>query len=318
MLSRIGNSLFWMGRYIERAEHLARYSRVQYVSSVDAPLGQNRDFVLESILDMAGSTDAYKALHPALEDNQVINYITVSEENPFSLLSYIGRIRENARGARDSISIELWEAINRFYHKVNGSLTGELPAEEIEFFARRIEENSYITKGYIENTLLHNDVWMLISLGIHLERVIQVIRILQTKLHDIEKLEAAGKQEGALENYQWATTLESTEGFDMYMRCHKTSPTRTHVLDFLLFDTQFPKSVAYSMERVRDCIQGIAFQQEEPKKESIEFMAGKLACRFQYLTIEEVEDRAAPFLKRTLDAVYELAQQLDVKYLKYH
>ncbi|MGV3541492.1 MAG: alpha-E domain-containing protein [Rufibacter sp.] len=317
MLSRIGNSLFWMGRYIERAEHIARYSRVQYVSSVDAPLGQNREFVLESILDMSGSKEAYFEAHEKLEDNQVLNFITISEQNQFSLLSYIGRIRENARGARDNISIELWEAINRFYHKVNGSLTGDLPAQEIEFFARRIEENSYITKGYIENTLLHNDVWMLISLGIHLERAIQVIRILQTKMEDIEKLDATG-QESALENYQWATTLESTEGFDMYMRCHKTSPTRTHVLNFLLFDTQFPKSVSYSMERVRDCIQRISFQQEEPKKESIAFMAGKLACRFQYLTIEEVEDRAAPFLKRTLDNVYELAQQLDVKYLKYH
>lgn len=304
-----------MGRYIERAEHFARYTRVQYVSSVDAPLGQSREFVLESILDMTGSKEDYQNAHQQVEDNKVINFISVSEDNPFSLLSYIGRIRENARGARDNISIELWEAINRFYHKVNGSLSGELPAQEIEFFARRIEENSYITKGYIENTLLHNDVWMLISLGVHLERAIQVIRILQTKMNDIERL-GEMKKESALENYQWTTTLESTEGFDMYMRCHRTSPTRKHVLDFLLFDTQFPKSVAYSMERVRECIQGIAFQQEETRKESIEFIAGKLACRFQYLTIEEVEERTESFLKKTLDNIYELAQKLDLKYLK--
>ncbi|MFA1771450.1 alpha-E domain-containing protein [Rufibacter glacialis] len=317
MLSRIGNSLFWMGRYIERAEHIARYTRVQYVSSVDAPLGQNRELILESILDMAGSKDAYLALHEKLEDDKVIDFISISEDNAFSIISYIGRIRENARGSRDNISIELWEAINRFYHKVNELMTSEMPSEEIEFFARRIEENSYITKGYIENTLLHNDVWMLISLGMHLERVIQVVRILQTKLDDIEKLEM-NTQESALENYQWSTTLKSTEAFDMFMRCHKTSPTRSHVLDFLLFDTQFPKSVAYSMNRVRDCIEGISFNQEESRKESLEFMAGKLACRFQYLTIEEVEDRAPQFLKRTLDNVYELASQLDVKYLKYN
>lgn len=306
-----------MGRYIERAEHIARYTRVQYVSSVDAPLGQTRDFVLESILDMAGSKEDYFKAHQELTEDKVINFISISEENPFSILSYIGRIRENARGARDSISIELWEAINRFYHKVNGFISADLPSEEIEFFSRRIEENSYITKGYIENSLLHNEVWMLISLGMHLERAIQVIRILQTKLGDIEKLETL-KQRGALENYQWTTTLESTEGFDMFMRCHKTSPARSHVLDFLLFDTQFPKSVAYSMHWVRECIDGISFQVEESRKESINFMAGKLACRFQYLTIEEVEDRADQFLKRTLDNVYELAHLLDVKYLKFN
>ncbi len=309
--------MFWMGRYIERAEHIARYTRVQYVSSVDAPLGQNRDLILESILNMAGSKDAYFGVHEKLEDDKVIDFISISEANLFSIVSYIGRIRENARGSRDSISIELWEAINRFYHKVNELMTAEMPAEEIEYFARRIEENSYITKGYIENTLLHNDVWMLISLGMHLERAIQVIRILQTKLEDIEKFDTL-KQGTALENYQWSTTLKSTEAFDMFMRCHKTSPTRTHVLDFLLLDTQFPKSVAYSLTWVRECIEGISFQQEESKKESLEFMAGKLACRFQYLTIEEVDDRATQFLKRTLDDVYELAHLLDVKYLKYN
>jgi len=306
-----------MGRYIERAEHIARYTRVQYVSSVDAPLGQSREFVLESILDMAGSKKAYLATNQALEEDKVIDFITISEANHFSILSYIGRIRENARGARDNISIELWEAINRFYHKVNSFEASELPSKEIEFFSKRIEENSYITKGYIENTLLHNEVWMLISLGIHLERAIQVIRILQTKLDDIEKLDAL-KQEGALENYQWTTTLQSTEAFDMFMRCHKTSPTRSHVLDFLLFDTQFPKSVAYSMGQVRECIEGISFNQEESRKEGVAFIAGKLSCRFQYLTIEEVEDRAPQFLKRALANIYDLAHQLDVKYLKYN
>ncbi|RNI29210.1 alpha-E domain-containing protein [Rufibacter latericius] len=317
MLSRIGNSLFWMGRYIERAEHIARYTRVQYVSSVDAPLGPHRDLILESILNMAGSKDAYFGVHEKLEDDKVIDFISISEANQFSILSYIGRIRENARGSRDNISIELWEAINRFYHKVNELMTSEMASEEIEFFSRRIEENSYITKGYIENTLLHNDVWMLISLGMHLERAIQVIRILQTKLEDIEKLEFL-KQGSALENYQWSTTLKSTEAFDMFMRCHKTSPTRSHVIDFLLFDTQFPKSVAYSMEWIKKCIEGISFQQEESRKESLEFMAGKLACRFQYLTIDEVEDRASKFLERTLGDIYEIANLLDVKYLKYH
>ncbi len=309
--------MFWMGRYIVRAEHIARYTRVQYVSIVDAPLGQNREVILESILNMAGSKEAYFGVHDKLEDDKVIDFISISEANDFSILSYIGRIRENARGSRDNISIELWEAINRFYHKVNELMSAEMPSEEIEFFARRIEENSYITKGYIENTLLHNDVWQLISLGMHLERAIQVIRILQTKLEDIDKLDAQ-VNESALENYQWSTTLRSTEAFDMFMRCHKTSPTRSHVLDFLLFDTQFPKSVAYSMEGIKKCIEGIAFQQEEGKRESLEFMAGKLACRFQYLTIEEVEDRAPQFLKRTLDNVYELASLLDVKYLKYN
>jgi uncharacterized alpha-E superfamily protein len=324
MLSRIGNSLFWLGRYLERAEHIARYTRVQYVSSVDAPLGQNKEVVLESILDMAGYRSGYaqaqsqtsQAQEEQLDEEELIYYTAISEDNPYSILAYINMVRENARGARDSISIELWEAINRFYHKVNQYTAATLQEEGIESFSRKIEENSYVIKGYIDNSLLRNEVWKLISLGIHLERTVQVCKILQTKLKDLEKLDSS-LMGGALENYQWTTTLESTEAFDMYMRCHRTSPTRTHVLDFLLFDKDFPKSLAYSLDCVKLCIDGITFQSAERKKESLSFKAGKLASLFQYYTMEELgENKISAFLKSTLTSMYELAHLLDVKYLK--
>ncbi len=315
MLSRIGNSLFWMGRYIERTEHIARYTKVQYVSSVDVPLGQSRDLVLESILDMAGSRQNYTQVQQQLVEEEVISYITISDANPFSLIGYIGMIRENARGARDKLSIELWEAINSFYHKINHYTTADLQREGVEAFARKIEEHSYVIKGYIDNTLLRNEEWRLISLGIYLERAIQVCQILQTKIKDIDKIDSS-QLKGALENYHWSTILESTESFDMYMRCQKTPPNRHNVLHFLLFDLDFPKSVAFSLTNVKKCIQGISFQ-EERKKGSLDFMAGKLSCRFKYNTIEEIENSATKFLASTLNSIYELTHLLDVKYLKY-
>ncbi|AKD04023.1 alpha-E domain-containing protein [Pontibacter korlensis] len=316
MLSRIGNSLFWLGRYIERAEHIARYARVQYTSSVDAPLGQIREFVLESILDMAGNRQGYFSVHQQLNDDAVIDYTAFSDNNPYSVLAYINMIRENARGARDSISIELWEAINSFYHKINAYTTAGFQGKELEYFARKVEENSYVIKGYIENTLLRNEVWMLISLGIYLERAVQIIQILRTKLKDLEKLDTTKLSGGALENFHWNTILESTESSDMYMRSYKTSPNRRNVMDFLLFDATFPKSVAFSLASVQQCIQHISFQ-EDTKKGSISFMAGKLACRFQYDTIEEVENTAPQFLEKMLGSIYELAHLLNTKYLKY-
>lgn len=315
MLSRIGNSLFWMGRYIERTEHIARYTKVQYVSSVDVPLGQNRDLVLESILDMAGSRRQYTQTQQQLVEDEVISYITISDTNPYSLIGYIGMIRENARGARDRLSIELWEAINSFYHKTSHYTPEVLQREGVENFSRKIEEQSYVIKGYIDNTLLRNEEWRLISLGIYLERAIQVCLILQTKIKDIQKIDS-DKFKGALENHYWTTLLESTESFDMYMRCQKTPPNRHNVLHFLLFDMDFPKSVAFSLANVKNCIQGISFQ-EESKKNSLEFIAGKLSCGFSYTTIEEVENAAAGFLESTLTSIYNLSHLLDTKYLKY-
>ena len=189
MLSRIGNSLFWMGRYLERAEHIARYTKVHYVSSLDAPLALEKDLMLESVLNMAGVKALYYQKYPHLTDDDVLHFITLDESNAASILANINWIRENARGTRDCISMEVWEAINRFYHAMNNYNLEKLHQRGVFKFSREVEENSSVIKGYIANTLIRNEVWMLISLGIHLERAIQIINILLTKLQDIEKLD---------------------------------------------------------------------------------------------------------------------------------
>src|SRR6478609_7316508 len=116
MLSRIANSLLWMGRYLERAQHTSRYITVHYFGSLDAPVVSRKEFVIDSICDMTG---VEHELHGDLEDNTIIYKIMMDELNPVSIKSCIINARENARGARDVLSSELWEAINKFYHSVN-------------------------------------------------------------------------------------------------------------------------------------------------------------------------------------------------------
>lgn len=315
MLSRIGNSLFWMGRYIERAEHLARYTKVQYVSSLDAPLAQSKEFVLESILNMAGATGNYYKQYPQLTDEDVLFFVTLDENNPASILNGVASIRENARGARDSVSLELWESINRFYHQMNSYSSARFQYEGVHGFSQKVEENSSVIKGYIDNTLVRNEAWMLITLGIHLERAIQIARILLSKVQDINKMDPE-KLGGPVENYQWTTLLKSAESFDMNKRHYKTNPNRRNSLEFLLFNTIFPKSITYNLNVVRRNIDAIAFQELQAKG-SIGFMAGKVATQYQYLTIEEVEDHIVDFLHETLNKIYAIAKLLEEKYLLY-
>ena len=153
MLSRIANSLFWMGRYIERAEHMARYTRVQYFSALDAPIAQKKEMVLESILSMAGLDDIYKKSHDKLVDEEVLTFLTTDLNHPYSIISNISFARENARGARDTLSSELWESINKYYHAVNDFSMNSNIDEDIYDFSMLIMDNSSIVKGYIEKTL---------------------------------------------------------------------------------------------------------------------------------------------------------------------
>lgn len=304
-----------MGRYIERAEHVARYTKVQYASSMEAPLAQGKEFVLESILNMAGVHQAYRARYPELNEEEVLHFVTIEENNFSSIQAFIGLLRENARGARDSISPELWEIINRFYHDINSYTASRIHNEGIHQFSKKVEESSSVIKGYIDNTLIRNEAWMLISLGIHLERAIQVALIILNKVYDIGKLEPS-LLNGPVEHFQWAILLRSAESFDMFKRNHTINPNRHNTLDFLMFNQAFPKSLVYNLRQVQEHIHNIAFH-EQKGKGSIDFIAGKLASQFQYLTVEEVEDSIEGFLSKAVDSLYGLANSLTQKYLHY-
>ncbi|PSR53086.1 alpha-E domain-containing protein [Adhaeribacter arboris] len=315
MLSRIGNSLFWMGRYIERAEHVARYTKVHYVSSLDAPLALNKENTLESILDLMGQQADYYQKYGQLTDDDVLCFITIDDNNPSSIVSTVNLIRENARGTRDSISMEIWEAINRFYHSINKYDATRFQQKGIFSFSREVEENSSVIKGLIANTLIRDEVWMLISLGINLERAVQICKMILTTLYDVEKIDPA-KRGGPAENYQWTMLLKSAQAFDMYKRYYKTNTWRRNILDFLLFNATFPKSLAYNLSYIQKNVQSIAFQ-EAKGKDSITFKVGKSAAQLQFMTIEEVEDDTIGFLNKALDKLYKLGRLLEEKYLVY-
>jgi uncharacterized alpha-E superfamily protein len=156
---------------------------------------------------------------------------------------------------------------------------------------------------------------MLICLGIHMERAIQVARILITKVKDIDKIEPA-KLGGPVENYQWTTLLKSAESFDMSKRHYKANPNRRNSLEFLMFNPVFPKSIAHNLDVVHQTIQRIAFHDEKGKG-SLDFMAGKLASQFKFLTIEETESQVTQFLSSTLEKINQMASLLVEKHLIY-
>ena len=312
MLSRVANNLYWMGRYIERADHFARYSKVLYFSSLDAPILKtyDRKFVLESILYMAGIFDMEE-----ITEKEVLFKIGLDLENSNSILSNLTFARENARGARNAISTDLWEAINKYYHLINNYTKDTYLSTGFDNFTQIILDQTSIVSSKIYGTLMHDGEWAIILIGMYIERVIQIIRIINSKLHDIYKIEQAGHPVTEM-SFEWTTMLRSLEALDMNRKFYRTVPDRAQVLEFLMLNPHCPRSIAYSLNGIRRYEEKIS-RNESKDSNTISFKIGKLFEQYRYLSFDEYKDDIYGLLNSTQDKVIEIGSELEKKYLSF-
>lgn len=315
MLSRTANSLFWIGRYIERIEHLSRYINAQYLSSSDAPRSFNKQLTLESMLFMAGATESFNQYSLQMADNKVIFFLTLESQNPYSIKNYIALVRENARGVRDNISIELWEAINRFYHATNAFTKEDMDKKGPYDFCKSAMDATTIIKGVADNTLLRNQVWSLMRTGIHLERATQITQILVSKLHDVKKTEGSPMSQ-AINTYHWAALLRSAGGLDMSRHYYGTTPNREKAIDFLVLTQKFPKSVLYNLEKLKADLKIIS-DGKPITPDSVEFTVGKLTASMNFLTLDEILEDEASFLENLQETLDKIGTQIERQYLTF-
>ena len=312
MLSRVASNLYWMGRYIERADHLARYSKANYFSSLDAPILKTYDrrFVLESMLFMAGIFDMEE-----VNERDVLFRIALDTQNPNSIISNITLARENARGARNTISTDLWEAINTYYHKVNSYPQEVYLTTGLYDFNQMILDQTSIVSSKIYGTLLHDEEWAIILIGMHIERAIQIIRIINSKLHDIYKIEQAGLPIAEM-SFEWSNLLRCVESFDMNRKFYHSIPNRKQVLEFLLLNQNCPRSISYSLKGIRRYEEKIS-RNENTDQNTISFKIRKLSEQYHYLSYDEFKDDIYGLLNSTQAKIIEIADEFEKKYLSF-
>lgn len=308
MLARIASSLYWTGRYLERSEHLARYLRVQYFSMQDAPMSQSRDFTLRSILNMYGVEWAED--DPIVEAG-VLRLVAMDYDTPLSVRSTIRSARENSIALRHVISTELWESINAYYLYSHGFDTDFFVVHGLHDFTSEAGRHCAIIRSRIDDTMLQDDTWVLIKLGIHLERVVQVIRILISKLRDIDVMTDRGAN-SPLRQYQGTVVLKILEGFDMHRKAYNQLLTPKSTIDFLVGHPQFSRSVTYNMDAVSKLLKRL--DHNSPEKNHVLFKAGKLHSYFRYLEYDEISGDVGGALSEALDRVYALHDAIDAKY----
>lgn len=322
MLARVANSLYWAGRYIERSEHLARYLKVQYFSIFDAPMSQQKEVILRSILHMAPDAKPITQQQTQSQDSsvqqqqqetseqEILINVAFNRNNPNSILYSVQTARENARSVRYVLSSELWESINRYYHYIKGYDVDFYKTRGLYDFTTNATQHCAIIQSYADSTLIHDDIWAFIKLGIYLERTFQILRILNNKIIDIQLL-TKGKKD-PLTTYQWTTTLKTLEAFDMYRRRYKGEVKEEQVIQFLLSHSSLPRSAAFTLNRMNYYLSKLTFAVNPHSQ--LQFQANKLESQFKFFEYEDQPTDIQGFLMEGMQKLARLNTLIEQEY----
>ena len=282
MLSRVAESLYWMSRYLERAEDVARIIAVNFQASLDAP-GASQELAWEPLIAITGDRALYNAAFDRYDAKSVTGFLTMHPENPNAILSCVGRARENARAVREQISREMWEQINRLYHDISRADIPTIVRNPYDFFSE-IRNGSHLFQGVTDATMAHSEGWEFIQAGKFLERADKTARILDVKYGALAP-QMAG--EGApLASLQWIALLKSCSAFEPYRRSHSQLQA-WRVVDFLLLDRTFPRSVGFCLDQTRAALARISGSPAERPSNAAERLLGRLCAELMYLDIRE-------------------------------
>ena len=282
MLSRAAEAIYWMNRYIERAENAARFVEVNCHLMLDLPdVGEEQ---WEPLVTTTGDRKMFFQNFESASQENVIQFLTFDDRNPNSIASCLYKARENARSIREIISSEMWEQVNRFHLIVK---EGSLPKviESPHAFFTRIKVNSHLLYGITDATMSHNEAWQFGKLGRCLERADQTSRILDVKYFIL--LPTVADVGTPLDNIQWSALLKSASALEMYRKRYgQISPDQ--VAEFLILDREFPRSIHFSLIEAEKSLRSISGSTEGTFTNAAEREVGKLRAELGYSQIEEI------------------------------
>ena len=288
MLSRVAASLYWMSRYLERAENIARLLDVNLQLLLD--FGQVSQEALKEhwvpVLRASGEEDLFFQLYGTADSRSVVEFLTFRPENANSISSCINAARENARQVRDQISMEMWEVLNAAYLFLKESDTDSVWATGATEFFDRVKNFSHLFQGLTDSTFSRNEGYEFIQFGKFLERADKTSRILDIKYHMLlPKVTDVG---GAIDTAQWQAVLRSASALEAYRRYYVAEIVPWKVAMFLVFSESFPRSLRYCVEQVGEFVHRITNTPPGQYRTEGERRYGKFLQQLRFTTGDEV------------------------------
>ncbi len=284
MLSRVANSVYWMTRYIERAENIARFISVNLNLTLDFAAETSRQW--QPIIMATGDHDLFeKKYGEDYSSKNVIHFLALDQDYSNSIISSLRSARENARSVREIISSEMWEQVNRYYLELKDAARTDLAGRNPHKFFKIITMRGHMFSGLLYSTMSHGEAFQFALMGLLLERADKTSRILDVKYFML--LPRAGDVNTPYDSIQWAAVLKSASALEMYRkRFHRIIPRQ--VCDFLIFDSDFPRSIRYCLKKAEQSLHNISGTPVGTVSNKAEKSLGRLCADLDYSDIEEI------------------------------
>ncbi|MCP9890087.1 alpha-E domain-containing protein [Cyanobium sp. Aljojuca 7D2] len=294
MLSRVADSLYWINRYVERAENISRFVEVSEAMALDCPPGSAEPWL--PLVDASGDRELFDRLYPTGGADQVVEFLVRAENNPNSVVNCIAIARENARQIREVITTEMWEQLNDIYWTLldNEGFWKQPPQEQL----RDIRRACQLFYGITDATLSRDLSWQFSRLGRVLERAEKTTRILDVKYFLL--LPSPDEVGGVLDELQWISLLRSAGAYQMFRQSRQQAIEPKAVASFLLLDPIFPRSVRYCLGRINEALKIVRGQAVPGAPDELECLSGLTLARWSYTSIDEL---VAEGLHESIDAL---------------
>lgn len=315
LLARDADSMYWLSRYIERAEHVARLLLVNSNLLVDvgdlAPELQERQW--NSVPDIMRSTLPEDVATGVADGGPVARYMAFDSENPNSLLTCVSRARENARGIRENISAEMWECVNMLYWSIRGDDARTRFEESPDDFYRQLMNGSMLFQGLTDQTLDHDQRWLFTQLGKYVERIDVTCGVIETKYGILQSSEQ--RLEGALKNIHWMAVLRCCCSLEAYRRQYVGDMDPLRVASFLILERSFPRSIRYSVGKAQEAIAAVRAEVNPLAIDPAERVLGRLDAQLEYAEISEILSEGLPeYLQKIREQIAETALAIQKTY----
>ncbi|MGJ8609922.1 MAG: alpha-E domain-containing protein [Octadecabacter sp.] len=309
MLGKTAGGLFWMFRYLERAENTARLIEAGFRIALTRTDDAEDEW--HSVIKTLSREDEYEKKYDGYDSGQVSDFLLRDLSNPGSILSVIKAARDNARLTRTALTTEVWYAVNDTWMLLSDLLKTPIPETELPAVLSIVRQQSALVRGALVGTMLRNDIYFFCRLGTAVERMDNTARIIDVK--NISLLPPQSAVGGHMDNVQWETLLRSVSAHRSFRWAIDGEYAGPDVAEFLILDDRMPRSLAFCAAEIqrRAALLAKSYDARLPSQD----MADKLLSQFESRTIGAVFDEGLHnFLNRILYDIAQLAGQIEEDY----